>query len=140
MDSPILTLLSKMFAQLSRQGAMRTALRQHPAEFRLLLPAPVLALLEQEVSRGLGQGAALPYPLYVWYDEGWHVNGVRVTEAPDMNCLLYYFEASLHPGGRYLVKVPLQPGYSNADGLPSEVVFSIQLAFPGCFSKMPSLN
>ncbi len=140
MDTPILTLLSKMFAQLSRQGAMHAALRRRPADFRLLLPAPVLALLEREVAGSHEQSASLSYPLHVWYDEGWYVNGVRVTEAPDMNCLLYHFEASLHPGGRYLVKVPLQPGYCSADGAASEVVFSIQLAFPGCFSKMPSLN
>jgi len=140
MDTPILTRLSKMFAQLSRQGAMRAALRRRPADFRLLLPAPVMTLLEREVAGSRGQGTTLPHPLYIWCDEGWYMNGVRVTEAPDMNCLLYHFEASLHPGGRYLVKVPLQPGYCSADGLTSEVAFSIRLAFPGCFSKMPSLN
>lgn len=48
-----------MFAQLSRQGAMRPDPRYRPENFRLLLPAPAPALLEKEVAGGGGQGAAL---------------------------------------------------------------------------------
>ena len=95
-------------------------LRQHPEEFLLLIPMPMLILLGQEIR---------DYNLQPIMIGGGTYMGVQIFPSPGMTIFLYHRDKSVFDP-RFIVKVPLLPGVEGEDDLAQKVIYKIQQVFP----------